>query len=66
MTEKTAAGFRVREQEGGTSNTPFSYRIVALRADVEAPRLAIAPDLMAPKSARPPRATAPKALRTQR
>ena len=37
--DKTATGFVVRELAGGTSNTPFAYRIVARRKDVTAPRL---------------------------
>jgi hypothetical protein len=37
--KKTATGFAVQELAGGTSNTPFAYRIVALRRDVAAPRL---------------------------
>ncbi len=31
-------GFEVREQQGGASNLPFSYRVVARRKDVAAPR----------------------------
>jgi hypothetical protein len=50
--EKTATGFHVRETEGGTSDTRFSYRIVALRADVDAPRLALAPNLATEKPSR--------------
>ena len=37
--DKTATGFLVRELDGGTSNAPFAYRVVALRKDVTAPRL---------------------------
>src|SRR5690554_1159702 len=33
VTEKTASGFLVKELNGGKSNTPFSYHIVANRAD---------------------------------
>jgi hypothetical protein len=32
-------GFEVREQQGGTSNLTFSYRVVAKRGDIEAERL---------------------------
>ena len=32
-------GCEVREQQGGTSNLPFSYRVVAKRGDVEAVRM---------------------------
>jgi hypothetical protein len=39
VVEQTATGFVVRELGGGTSDAPFSYRIVALRRDVSAPRL---------------------------
>jgi hypothetical protein len=39
VTEKTASGFTVKETGGGTSSAPFSYRIVARRSDVVAPRL---------------------------
>jgi len=39
VTDKSPAGFQVRELQGGTSSIPFSYRIVALRRDVKAPRL---------------------------
>src|SRR6202021_1168462 len=35
----TRAGFTVRELQGGTSDVPFAYRIVARRKDVTAPRL---------------------------
>jgi hypothetical protein len=38
VSEETADGFSVREQEGGRSTLKFSYRIVALRKDVTAPR----------------------------
>jgi len=37
---KEPAGFEVREQQGGTGSLRFSYRVVAKRKDVEAPRLA--------------------------
>lgn len=33
VTEKTANGFLVKELNGGSSNTPFSYHLVANRAD---------------------------------
>jgi hypothetical protein len=36
--QKTAAGFRVCEQQGGRSNTRFAYRIVARRKDIDLPR----------------------------
>jgi hypothetical protein len=39
VASKESGGFEVREQQGGTSTLPFSYRVVARRADVEAQRL---------------------------
>jgi hypothetical protein len=36
---KTATGFEVREQGGGTSNISFDYRIVAKRRGYESVRL---------------------------
>jgi hypothetical protein len=40
VTGKGAAGFAVRERQGGTSSLSFSYRIVAKRKDIAAERLA--------------------------
>lgn len=40
VSRKSAAGFEVRELQGGTSSLPFTYRVVARRRDVGAPRLA--------------------------
>ena len=37
--DKTATGFVVQELGGGASSVPFSYRIVARRKNVSAPRL---------------------------
>jgi len=37
---RTSTSFTVKEQKGGTSGTVFSYRIVARRKDVAAPRFA--------------------------
>jgi hypothetical protein len=39
VASKTAAGFEVREQGGGTSNISFDYRIVAKRQGYESVRL---------------------------
>jgi len=39
VTKKSAAGFEVVEQQGGRSNTRFSYRIVAKRRDLRSRRL---------------------------
>ena len=40
VSAQTAAGFSVRELQGGTSSLSFSYRVVAQRKDVRAARLA--------------------------
>jgi hypothetical protein len=40
VTAKDSQGFTVRELQGGTATIPFSYRVVARRKDVEAPRFA--------------------------
>jgi hypothetical protein len=49
--------FQVREQQGGTSNVRFSYRIVAKRKDIDGERLA---KFTLPKRpARPPSPTVP-------
>jgi len=37
--DKSRTGFAVKELEAGTSSVAFSYRIVALRQDMTAPRL---------------------------
>jgi hypothetical protein len=37
---KGQQGFTVRELQGGKASVPFSYRVVARRQDVDAPRLA--------------------------
>ena len=34
----TPEGFQVSEQQGGTSNVGFSYRVVAKRKDIAGPR----------------------------
>ena len=38
VSRRMRAGFEVREQQGGASSLTFSYRVVARRKDVEAPR----------------------------
>ena len=48
---KTAAGFTVREFDGGRSNVSFAYRIVARRKDVSATRLNRVPLPEAPAKA---------------
>jgi hypothetical protein len=40
VASRSAEGFEVREQQGGTSNLPFSYRVVARRKDIRPERLA--------------------------
>ena len=40
VADKGPAGFEVRELQGGRTNVPFSYRIVARRSDVTGPRFA--------------------------
>ena len=39
VADRSAEGFRVREQQGGANRARFGYRIVARRKDVDAPRL---------------------------
>jgi hypothetical protein len=39
VSQRSPTSFEVREQQGGKSTLSFSYRIVAKRADVVAPRL---------------------------
>jgi hypothetical protein len=53
-------GFEVREQQGGTANLTFSYRVVAKRSDIEAVRMqrtepptALA-DVLPPEVSEPP------------
>jgi hypothetical protein len=41
VSAKSTTGFSVRELRGGTSSISFSYRVVALRKDVTAPRFAV-------------------------
>jgi hypothetical protein len=41
VTSKTSSGFTVRELQGGTSNVPFTYRIIAKRKDVTVARLGV-------------------------
>jgi hypothetical protein len=39
VSARTPGRFEVREQQGGTSNLMFSYRVIARRSDIEAERL---------------------------
>ena len=43
VAERYATGFRVCEQQQGTSNVSFAYRVIAKRKDIVANRLATAP-----------------------
>jgi hypothetical protein len=52
VSRRTGKSFVVREQGGGKSSLRFSYRIVARRRDIDAPRLA---RVKLPKVARAPR-----------
>jgi hypothetical protein len=60
VASKTATGFTVQELQGGSSSVAFGYRIVALRADVDAPRLAVAPRSPGVKTAAPPAQPRPR------
>lgn len=52
---QTPGSFEVREQEGGTSNLAFNYRVVARRKDIAGPRFekVDAPDFAAAKRLKP-------------
>jgi hypothetical protein len=66
VSNKTAAGFEVRELQGGTSNVAFSYRIVARRNDIKAPQRFAKIDTrvpLPPATARPPRERVPTRTR---
>jgi hypothetical protein len=39
VSTRSQDGCEVREQQGGTSNLAFSYRVVAKRCDIEGARL---------------------------
>ncbi len=52
IASRTAAGFAVHEQAGGTSDAPFSYRVVGKRADITPARFA--PFAPLPPPAEPP------------
>jgi hypothetical protein len=70
VTQKTAAGFAVRELRGGRSSLAFEYRIVAKPLDENGARLAIAPALAKPfddgmKTGRSARRPQPLALSPQ-
>jgi hypothetical protein len=53
-----AAGFMVRELQGGTSTLAFSYRLVARRRDLVAPRLASV-EIAQPRASEPTDVPAP-------
>jgi hypothetical protein len=48
VTQKSGAGFVVREQQAGRSTLPFDYKIVAKPIDDDGARLAVAPALKVP------------------
>jgi hypothetical protein len=60
VSRRTRDGFEVREQHQGKSTVPFSYRIVARRRDVDAPRFKRMKLPAAPKRPRPAKLRAPK------
>lgn len=60
VSRRTRGGFEVREQHQGKSTVAFSYRIVARRRDVDAPRFKRVKPPAAPKRPRPPKLRAPK------
>ena len=64
VSRRTRDGFEVREQHRGTNTVPFSYRIVARRRDVDAPRfkrvkLPALPKLLRPLKVKPPKMPGP-------
>jgi hypothetical protein len=50
VSEKTPAGFQVRETQGGRSTIAFDYRIVARPLDAAGGRLPIAPEMRQPRN----------------
>ena len=60
VSRRTRGGFEVREQHQGKSTVPFSYRIVARRKDVDAPRFKRVKLPILPKFPRPPKVKLPK------
>ncbi len=60
ISRRTRDGFEVREQHRGTSTVPFSYRIVARRKDVDAPRFKRVKLPTIPKIPRPSKVKSPK------
>jgi len=61
VTNKTAQGFQVQEQPGGSASVAFDYRIVAKPFGQSAPRL---PMITGPKPATLPRMPRPTRVRT--
>ncbi|PZR99648.1 MAG: hypothetical protein DLM70_15090 [Chloroflexi bacterium] len=54
LSNKTPSAFTVKEQREGLSTLPFSYRIVAKRRDIEAPRLKqVTPKVLPARPAQP-------------
>jgi hypothetical protein len=62
VTQKTAAGFTVRELHGGRSSLPFEYRIVAKPVDENGARLAALPAETMPKNPARERGLKPQAI----
>jgi hypothetical protein len=63
VTQKTAAGFVVRENQGGRSTVPFSYRVVAKPFGSHAARLPLAAKqirIIPPPLPHPPRMSGPR------
>jgi hypothetical protein len=63
ITKKSRTGFVVREANGGMSSVRFSFRIVAKRKDLNAPRFREVRLPSIPKAPRPPRVAQPKPRR---
>jgi hypothetical protein len=56
VSNKTPTGFSVHEQQGGTSNVSFSYRVIAKRKDIEEARLEHVEEPAMPALPEPPAA----------
>jgi hypothetical protein len=62
VSSKTPSGFSVHEQQVGTSNVSFSYRVVAKRKDIDGARLGHVDELPAVTLLKLPELPAPPAL----
>ncbi len=56
VTNKTAQGFQVKEEPGGSASVAFDYRIVAKPLGQSAPRLPMVATPLVPKAPPPPKA----------